>query len=227
MRIKECFYWKNLKVRVKEWVKQCDICQSNKHDQQLPSGLLQPLPIPTQIWIEISMDFVEGLPKSKGKSVILVVVDKMTKYDHFLPLAHLYTAETVAQLFFEQIFRLHGMPQSIVCDRDPIFTSHFWTELFHLQGTSFNFSSTNHPQTNGQTEVVNRTLEMYLRCLTGAKPKDWVRWVPCVEYCYNTSWHSTTKTTPFEAIYGRPPPNLLSYVPGIAKSLEVAETFRA
>ena len=109
------------------------------------------------------MDFVEGLPKSKGKFVIMVVVEQMTKYSHFLPLAHPYSAETVAQLFYEQVFRLHGLPQSIVCDRDPIFTSHFWTELFKLQGTRFNFSSANHPQTYGQTEVVNRTLEMVSR----------------------------------------------------------------
>ena len=96
LRIKECFYWKNLKVRVKEWVKQCDICQRNKYEQQFPSGLLQPLPIPMQVWAEISMDFVERLPRSKGKLVILVVLDRMTKYNHFLPLAHLYTAEIVA-----------------------------------------------------------------------------------------------------------------------------------
>ena len=117
------------------------------------------------------MDFVEGLPMSKGKSVILVVMDRMTKYGH-LPLAHPYTAKTVVQLFFEQVFHLHGMPQSIICNRDPIFTSRFWTELLRLQGTNFNFSSVNHPQTDGQTEMVNRTLEMYLRCLIGAKPKD-------------------------------------------------------
>ena len=110
LRIKECFYWKNMKTRVKDWVRQCDVCQRNKFDQQLPSGLLQPLPILTQIWAKISMDFVEGLPKVKGKLVVLVVVDCLSKYGHFLPMAHPYTIETVAQLFFEQVFRLHGMP---------------------------------------------------------------------------------------------------------------------
>ena len=104
--------------------------------------------------------------------------------------------------------------------------SHFWTELFRLQGTSFNFSSANHPQTDGQTEVLNRTLKMYLQCLTGAKPKDWVRWIPWAEYFYNTSWHSAIKTTPFQAVYGRPPPNLLSYVPRTAKAMKVDETLR-
>ena len=103
------------------------------------------------LWI-----FIEGLPKSRGKSVILVVVvDRMSKYSYIIPLTHPYTVETVAQLFFEHVFKLHGILQSIVCDRDPIFTSNFWVELFRLQGTSFNFSSANHPQTNGQTEVVN------------------------------------------------------------------------
>ena len=142
-------------------------------------------------------------------------------------MAHPYIAEMVAQIFFEQVFRLHGMPQSIMCDRDPTFTSYFWTELFKLQGISFNFSSANHPQNDGQTEVLNRTLEMYLRCLTGAKPKDWVRWIVWAEYYYNTSWHSAIKTTPFQAVYERPPPNLLSYVPRTAKPKEVDETLCA
>ena len=130
-------------MRVKEWVRQCDVCQKNKYDTQLPSGLLQSLPIPSQIWAEISMDFVEGLPKSKGKSLILVVVDRMAKYGHFHPLAHPYTVETVTRLFFDQVFWLHGMSQSIVCDRDSLFTTRFWIELFRLQGTSFNFLSAN------------------------------------------------------------------------------------
>ena len=109
----------------------------------------------------------------------------------------------------------------IVCGRDLTFTSQFWIELFHLQGTSFNFSSTNHPQTDGQIEVVSWTLKMYLRCLTRVKPKDWVPQVPWVEYCYNTSQHLATNITPFEAIYGIPPPNLLSYVPRTTRSPEV------
>lgn len=103
-----------------------------------------------------------------------------------------------------------------MCDRDPTFTSNFWRELFRLQGTKFNFSSAYHPQTDGQTKVVNHTLEMYLRCVTGDKPKDWVKWLPWVEYIYNTSWHSSTGRTPFEIVYGCPSPTLLSYIPGTA-----------
>jgi hypothetical protein len=115
------------------------------------------------------MDFVDGLPKSQGKSVIFVVVDRLTKYSHFMALKHPYSTISIAQEFFEHIFKLHGMPTSIVYDHDPTFTSNFGKELFRLQGTSFNFSSAYHPQTDGQTEVVNRTLEMYLTCFTGDK----------------------------------------------------------
>ena len=105
----------------------------------------------------------------------MVVVDRLSKYSHFMPVSHPYTAVSIAHIFFENIFKLHGMPRTIVCDRDVTFTSGFWTELFRLNGTSFNFSSAYHPQTDGQTEVVNRTVEMYLWCFTSDKPKQWVR----------------------------------------------------
>ena len=100
----------------------------------------------------------------KCKSTILVVVDRLSKYAHFIPLSHPYTIVSVARIFFDNIFKLHGMPKSIVCDRDPTFTYAFWKELFRLNGTSFNFSSNYHPQTDGQSEVVNRTLEL-LKCI--------------------------------------------------------------
>lgn len=120
------------------------------------------------------MDFIDELPKSNGKTTIFVVVDRLSKFAHFIPISHPYTAATIAQVFFENIFKLHGMPQSVVCDRDPTFTGLFWRELFRLQGTSFNFRSSYHPQTDGQTEVVNKTVEMYLRCFSSYRPKEWV-----------------------------------------------------
>lgn len=216
-RIRSTFYCPNLKKRVRDFIRECDVCQRHKMEHTSPAGLLQPLPIPNKIWEDISMDFIDGLPNSQGKSVIFVVVDRLSKYAHFIPISHPYTAVTVARIFFDNIFKLHGMPLTIVCDRDPAFTSLFWRELFDLNGTRFNFSSAYHPQTDGQTEVVNRTLEMYLRCFTSSQPKLWTKWLSWAEYCYNTSVHSATGKSPFEVVYGRSPPALLTYVSGTAK----------
>lgn len=123
-----------MRREVKCFVQECDVCQRNKGETIASPGFLQPLLIPSLIWSCIFMDFVEGLPLSLGKEV-LFVVNCLTKYGHFCALSHPYTAATVAQVFVEHIFKLHGMPQSIVCDCHPIFTSAFWKELFRLQGT--------------------------------------------------------------------------------------------
>ncbi|XP_077230125.1 uncharacterized protein LOC143863324 [Tasmannia lanceolata] len=151
------------------------------------------------------------------------MVDRLSKYGHFICLAHPYSAVSIAQLFMDNIFKLHGMITSIVSDRDPIFLSNFWTELFKLQGVQLNHSSTYHPQSDGQTQVVNRCLENYLRCFTGERPRDWAKWVPLAEWCYNTNSHSSTGMTPYEAVYGSPPPRLLTYVKGTTKVPVVEE----
>ena len=121
----------------------------------------------------------------KGKSVILIVVDRFRKYCHFIPLAHPYSAETVVQAFIAEIVRLHGMPQSMVSDRDPVFTSTFWKELMRLMGTKLHMTTAFHPQSDGQIEAANRVIAMYLRCFTGDRPRDWLRWLPWVEFIYN------------------------------------------
>ena len=164
------------------------------------------------------MDFIEGLPKVGGKSVILTVVDRFSKYAHFIALGHPYTASFIARAFFEGIVRLHGFPVSIVSDRDPVFTSHMWRDLFKMVGVKLCMSTAFHPQTNGQSEVVNKVIAMYLRCVTGDRPRAWVDWLSWAEYCYNTSFHTALRTTPFEVAYGRPPPPLLPYTSGTART---------
>jgi transposase InsO family protein len=148
--------------------------------------------------------------KSEGKSVIMVIVDRLTKYAHFCALSHPFKASTVSTAFMETVQKLHGSPKIIVSDRDPIFTGHFWTELFSCLGTQLAHSSSYHPQSDGQTEIVNKCLEGYLRCFVSDKQTQWFKWLPLAEWWYNTSFHTTTKMTPFMALYGYHPPSITS-----------------
>jgi hypothetical protein len=198
-------------------VVECDVCQHNKGEIVKSPGTLQPLPIPPAIWRDITMDFIVGLPKSGNKSVIMVVVDHLSKYAHFCSLQYPFTTFNVAQHFMDQVFKLHGMPQSIVYDCDPTFTSNFLQELFKLQVTQFHLNTNYHPQTDGQTEVSNKCLETYLRCFASEKKNQWSQWLPLVEWWYNTSYHTTTRMAPFEAVYGQKTPSVLSYLPGVLK----------
>jgi hypothetical protein len=152
------------------------------------------------MWIDISMDFIVGLPKAGNKSFIMVVVDRLSKYAHFCALPHPFTPVLVVQVFLDHIFRLHGMPTSIVSDCDPTFTSTCSQELFKLQVTQLNMSTTYHPQSYGQMEVINKYLETYLRYFYFDKQHQWVQWLPLEELWYNTSYHTTTKMTPYEAV---------------------------
>lgn len=144
---------------------------------------------------------MEGLPSSQGYEVILVVINKFTKFAHFLPLKHPYTALQVAQLFFDHVYRLHGMPAHIISDRDPVFTSLFWQELFRLSDTLLNMSSARHPKTDGQTERLNQCLEAFLRCSTHDALAKWAKWLALAEHWYNTMYHMAAGLTPFEALY--------------------------
>ena len=211
---------------MKEFLQQCDVCQRFKTDCMQLAGLLQPLPIPTQIWTDVSMDFIEGLPSSNGYTIIMVVVDRLTKYAHFVALKHPFSTVSVAKEFVANVVRLHGIPTFIVSDWDKVFISAFWRTLFNLQGTKLCMSSSYHPQSDGQTEVVNRTLEQYLCCFAGDQPRKWFEWTPWAEFSYNTSIHSSTKMTPFEVVYGVPPPNLLAYIPGTSRIQAVDEYLR-
>jgi hypothetical protein len=123
------------------------------------------------------MTFIEGLPKVGGKSVILMVVDRLSKYAHFIALSHPYTAASMVRAFFDGIVRLHGFPSSIVSDRDLVFTGHVWHDIFWLAGVKLRLSTAFHPQTGSQSEVVNKVIAMYLHCVTGDHPRAWVDWL--------------------------------------------------
>jgi hypothetical protein len=145
MKLKQCFAWRGMKSAIHNYIRACTVCQQSKPDRTKQPGLLQPLPVPFSAWQVISMDFVEGLPLSGSFNCILVVADLLTKYAHFMPLRHPFTAPGVAKAFFTTIYRLHGLPQSIISDRDHIFTSRFWSELFKLVDVQLSHSTAYHP----------------------------------------------------------------------------------
>lgn len=222
-RLSHHFYWPSMHKTVVTYISHCDTCQRAKSQTMSPAGLLQPLPVPEQLWEDISMDFVDGLPRSGAFTSIMVVVDRLSKSAHLIPLSHPYTASIVATQFVANIVKLHGLPRTILSDRDPIFLSHFWKELWRLSGTSLQMSTAYHPQTDGQTEVVNRCIEQYLRCFVQQRPTHWSAFLPWAEYWYNTTFHSSTGTTPFQALYGRPPPALPRYELGSTLVGEIDE----
>jgi hypothetical protein len=195
-----------------------------KSPNHSPYGLLQPLPIPDRVWEDISMDFIVGLPSFQNHTVIFVVVDRLSKAAHFGMLHTHFTAAKVADLFAIMICKLHGMPRSIVSDRDPVFLSHFWQELFRLSGTKLRMSTAYHPQSDGQTEIVNKTLQQYLRCFAHQKPTQWGSYLHWAEWHYNTAAHTATGLSPYQVVYGRPPPTLQDYIPGSTQIQAVEAT---
>jgi len=172
-KVKKDFFLDGLKSDIQKFVVECLVCQQNKVETIKTPGLLQPLSITSQHWEEVSMDFIIVLSNSKGKSVMMVVVDRVIKYAHFCALSHPFKASTIATAFIETIQNIHGNQNIILSDRDPIFTGNFWMELFSCLGTQLAHSSSYHPQPDWQTEIVKKCLEGYL-C-------QWVKWLPLGE----------------------------------------------
>jgi len=195
------YWWPELRAFVNDYVDSCD-CLRSKPVRHAPYGQLNPLPIPENRWTNITMDFIVDLPVSNNFDSIFVVVDRLTKMAHFIPCCKTDDAPRIASLFITNIFRLHGLPTIIVSDRDSKFLSRFWTAVFDALKVKLKFSTAFHPQTDGQTERVNQSLEQYLRCYIDYNQSNWCDLLPLAEFAYNNSIHSTTKQTPFFANYG-------------------------
>ncbi|CAM8901825.1 unnamed protein product [Rhodiola kirilowii] len=199
------FWWKGMKKDIAEYISKCLTCQKVKIEHQRPGGLLQPLEVAEWKWDYITMDFVTGLPRtSAGYNAIWVVVDRFTKSAHFLPIKVTDLIDTLSRLYVKEIVRLHGVPRSIVSDRDPRFTSHFWKAFQRALGTNLNFSTAFHPQMDGQSERVIQILEDMLRACVLDFKGSWVEHLPLIEFAYNNSFQSSLGMAPYEALYGRP-----------------------
>ena len=203
------FYWPGLAADVREYVTTCSICQHIAIPRHKPYGKLEPLQVPERPWQEVSLDFITQLPSSyigtAEYDAILVVVDRYTKMARFIPTITELAAPEFAALFYENIELKYGSLRGIVSDRDTRITSKFWAEVCSYSLIKRRLSTAFHPQTDGQTEVLNRILEGYLRAYTSLECMNWARLLPSAEYAYNNSRSSSTKITPFKALYGYDP----------------------
>ncbi|KAJ1201269.1 hypothetical protein NDU88_005082 [Pleurodeles waltl] len=218
------FWWPTWKSDVEKYVQACPICAQVKIPRTRPAGLLQPLPVPPAPWHTISTDFMCSLPPSAGNRVIMVTIDSFTKMAHFTALKKLPTSQELSQIFIHHIFRLHGLPQSIVSDRGPQYISRFWKRFCRTLNINIALSSGFHPQTNGQTERLNQGLEQYLRCFCNSTQSNWNTYLPIAEFSYNNTVNSASKVTPFFCSYGYHPTSFPT-TPQSASSLPAVSSF--
>ena len=220
-KLRRRFFWPRMYTDVKTYVESCDHCRVNKPGTTRPWGLLQPLPVPAGRWTDISMDLIANLPVAKdtGNDCILVIVDRLTKLVRFLACKSTITAEEAAKLFIKGAFKDFGLASSMLSDRDKLFLSKFWKSLFKHLGTVLPMSAGYHPQTDGQTEVMNKTLEVMLRPYVGAPHRQelWEEYLPLDEFAYNSTPQTSTGKSPFELMYGfvpRAPVDLVGDISG-------------
>ena len=200
------YYWKGMYGTVEKYIKHCEFCQRNKPSNVKPPGLLQSMPTPSKPWDSVSCDFIVKLPlTTSGFDSIAVFVDMFSKMAHFVPCTTDITAEQTAELFVNNIFRLHGLPANFISDRDSKFTSAFWKSVMEHFRVTLKMSSSYHPQTDGQTERVNRILEQMLRNYVTHEQNDWDKYLIFAEFAYNNAVHSSTGYSPFYLNYGAHP----------------------
>ena len=203
--VSQVFYFPRMSKIVRRYCKKCSTCERSKVRTTPLSGMNYPLPIPNRPWEYISMDFITNLPEINGYDAIVTFVDCFTKQAHFIPCTMKMNAQQLAKVYMREVYRLHGLSRSIICDRDPRFTSAFWKSLFTQLQTKLNISSAYHPQTDGQTERTHRTIEQILRSFVQKQHSGWFDYLSLAEFSYNNSRHASTLFTPFEALYGFTP----------------------
>ncbi|GJR25990.1 putative reverse transcriptase domain-containing protein [Tanacetum coccineum] len=202
--LKKMYWWPNMKAEIATYVSKCLTCAKVKAECQKPSGLLVQPVIPVWKWENITMDFVTKLPKtSTGQDTIWVIVDRLIKFAHFLPMKETEYMEKLTRQYLKEVVSRHGVPVSIIFDRDSKFTSHFWQLLNKALGTQLDMSMAYHPQADDQSERIIQTLEDMLRACVIDFRKGWDRHLSLVEFSYNNSYHTSIKAAPFEALYGR------------------------
>jgi len=199
------FWWPGVTKEVKRYVEGCDACQWNKNRTEQPAGKLMPNSIPERLWTHISADFITKLLLAQGYDSILVVVDRLTKMVHFIPTTEKTSAEGLARLFRDNVWKLHRLPESITSDRGLQFAAGLMRELNKMLGIWSKLSTVFHPQTDGQTERINQELEQYLRMFIDHRQKQWPEWLGTAEFAYNNKAHSSTRTSPFKANYRQDP----------------------
>ncbi|GJU43000.1 putative reverse transcriptase domain-containing protein [Tanacetum coccineum] len=202
--MKQLYWWPNMKADIATYVSKCLTCLRVKAEHQKPSGLLVQPAIPQWKWENITMDFVTKLPRTQsGNDTIWVIVDRLTKSAHFLPMRETDPMDKLARLYLKEVVTRHGIPVSIICDRDPRFTSNFWRSFQKAMGTRLDMSTAYHPETDGQSERTIQTLEDMLRACVIDFGNGWEGHLPLIEFSYNNSYHASIKAAPFEALYGR------------------------
>jgi hypothetical protein len=202
--VKRRFYWPGMDADITRYVISCDACQRNKPSQQAKMGPLMSLPIPLRPWQQFSMDLITQLPRSRsGNDAIVVYVDKLSKMTHYVATRTTVTAPELARITIREVIRLHGVPESILSDRDPRFTAHFWKAFWSQIGTTLAMSTAYHPQTDGQTERQNRTLEEMLRSRINFQQDDWDEHLEMAELAFNNSKQASTGYTPFYLNHGQ------------------------
>jgi len=203
--VRRLYWWPEVCKGVFEYVDNCPTCQRDKVSCQKPMGLLMPLPVPGRSWADITCDMIGELPESNGFNSIVVFVDRFTKMAKFIPSTTKLSADGYAELFVAHVYASHGLPDQMVTDRGSLFTSRCWRTIASLLKIDHRYSTAYHPQTDGQTEIVNQWLEQYIRMYTTFEQDDWSTLLQVAEFCYNSTTHSSTGLSPFMALTGIEP----------------------